>query len=321
MDLISVVVPVYNVQKYLEKCVQSIIAQDYKNLEIILVDDGSTDESGKICDSLADRDNRIKVIHKKNGGLSSARNAGIDIATGNYIGFVDSDDFIEKEMYSILMENIKKYDSSISICSFKYVFDNGKEYSNFKVKKEYSFEFFDAIKEMNTFEKFDMSACTKLFDMKLFENIRFPEGKLSEDFYIMYKLFERSRKVSYTTLPLYNYFQRKNSITKSKRINHDFEKAAFEQMKYLEDKYPELKDIVHAAYASANLTVYDFYLKNEVRCPSNTLSLFKRNVKENYLHIKNSKMYGFKKRVQIFLFIYCLPLYKFAFNVYRKIRD
>ena len=104
--LISVIVPVYNVEEYVEKCVLSIINQTYKNLEIILVDDGSTDNSGKICDEIAIKDNRIKVIHKKNGGLSDARNVGIDIAKGDYLGFVDSDDYIDPDMYSILLNNM-----------------------------------------------------------------------------------------------------------------------------------------------------------------------------------------------------------------------
>lgn len=107
-DLISVIVPVYNVEKYLHKCINSILNQTYKNLEIILIDDGSTDNSGKICDEYALKDNRIKVIHKENGGLSSARNAGLDICSGDYIGFVDSDDYIAEDMYEYLYVNLKK---------------------------------------------------------------------------------------------------------------------------------------------------------------------------------------------------------------------
>lgn len=114
--LISVIVPVYNVQKYVRKSVESILQQTYKNLEIILVDDGSTDESGKICDMLARSDNRVTVIHKKNGGLSDARNAGLDRATGELIGFVDSDDYIEKNMYEVLEERMRINEADISCC-------------------------------------------------------------------------------------------------------------------------------------------------------------------------------------------------------------
>ena len=115
---ISVIVPVYKVEKYLDRCVESIVNQTYKNLEIILVDDGSPDNCPAICDAWANKDERIKVIHKENGGVSSARNRGIDAATGDYIGFVDSDDWIEPDMYELLADNAKKYDADISRCGY-----------------------------------------------------------------------------------------------------------------------------------------------------------------------------------------------------------
>ena len=121
-ELISIIVPVYNVEKYLKKCVDSIVNQTYKNLEIILVDDGATDNSGKICDELVELDNRIKVYHKKNGGLSDARNYGVERATGDYIGFVDSDDYIDAEMYEKLYEAIKKENVDVAECNLKIVY-------------------------------------------------------------------------------------------------------------------------------------------------------------------------------------------------------
>ena len=127
---ISVVVPVYNVEEYLDQCVESLVGQTYKNLEVILVDDGSPDNCPAMCDEWAERDNRIKVIHKENGGVSSARNAALDIASGDYIGFVDSDDWIEPDMYEILIKNAKKYDADISRCAglFDYC-DRSEEYN------------------------------------------------------------------------------------------------------------------------------------------------------------------------------------------------
>ena len=113
--MISIIVPVYNVDKYIERCIQSIINQTYKNLEIILIDDGSTDKSGAICDKYSKIDNRINVIHKKNGGLSEARNVGLDIARGDYIGFVDSDDYIHPQMYELLYKNLIGTSADISI--------------------------------------------------------------------------------------------------------------------------------------------------------------------------------------------------------------
>ena len=124
--LLSIIVPVYNVEKYIERCIKSILNQSFTNFELILVDDGSPDNCGKICDEYKKKDSRIKVIHKKNGGLSDARNAGIERAKGEYIAFVDSDDFINKYMYEILYKNAKKWDADISICNFKMVCENDR---------------------------------------------------------------------------------------------------------------------------------------------------------------------------------------------------
>ncbi|HEL7541574.1 TPA: glycosyltransferase, partial [Enterococcus faecalis] len=126
MPKISIIVPVYNVEKYLEKCVRSILAQTFTDFELILVDDGSPDSSGAMCDQFAEQDERVKVIHKENGGLSDARNAGIEIATGEYLGFVDSDDYIADDMYELLYTNIVKEDADLSICGIYDVYE-GKE--------------------------------------------------------------------------------------------------------------------------------------------------------------------------------------------------
>ena len=316
-DLISVIVPVYNVESYIKRCIDSIINQSYNNLEIILVDDGSTDNSGNICDSYKKIDARIKVIHKKNGGLSSARNAGIEISNGDYIAFVDSDDFIDKEMYEDLHKNAKESGCKIVTCSYKYVYDNDKIVNKHKKLYKKKYDFFEAIKEMNTYENFDMSACTKLFQKELFNEIRFPIGKLSEDYYIMYLLFEKAGSVYFISNDYYNYFQRVNSITKSKNINMDFMYASYEQMIYLEGKYPkQLKSIVRSAFISSNLTVYDYYLKKNMKCPKKLLLEMKKNIKDNYKYLDKAKMYGIKKKIQFILFKYSVPLYNVVFYIY-----
>ena len=188
--LISVIVPVYKVEQYLEKCVNSISVQTYSNLEIILVDDGSPDKCGDICDSLAKKDNRIKVIHKPNGGLSSARNAGIDIASGQYIGFVDSDDSIEPYMYENLLGLIKHDGTKLAVCAVNYIYEDGKKANKAALGKNCTFDFYHAMVEMNTHRLFDMGAWSKLYHKSLFDDLRFPVGKLSEDYYIMFKIFD-----------------------------------------------------------------------------------------------------------------------------------
>ena len=132
MPAISVIVPIFNVENYVRKCVDSILNQTFSDIEIILVDDGSTDASGRICDEYLSKDDRIRVIHKENGGLSDARNAGLDMCTGEYIGFVDGDDYIDGDMYELLYKNLIQYDADISMCRFRRIYnnridDNGKD--------------------------------------------------------------------------------------------------------------------------------------------------------------------------------------------------
>ena len=175
-DLISIIVPIYNVEKYLTECVDSIIKQTYKNLEIILVDDGSTDHSKDICDQYVKIDTRIRVIHKVNGGLSSARNAGIDIANGNYYMFIDSDDYIKEDMvellYSVMIEN----QCDMTICNIIRFYDNGDVKPLYRVEKDGL-----CLDNLDKFETLvQPSVCNKLFNKNLFCFIRFPEGKFYE---------------------------------------------------------------------------------------------------------------------------------------------
>ena len=318
--LISVIVPVYKVEQYLTKCVNSITAQTYPNIEIILVDDGSPDRCGEICDSLAKQDMRIRVIHKPNGGLSSARNAGIDVAKGEYIGFVDSDDSIEPYMYENLLNLINREKTKLAVCAVNYIYEDGKKLNKPRLGKNYTFDFYHAIIEMNTHRIFDMGAWSKLYHKSLFDDLRFPIGKLSEDYYIMFKIFDRAQNISYLDVPCYNYLQRRNSITRNIKINHDHEYAAKEQMLYLDEKYPELKVVSHTSYASAALTVYDFYIKNNVRCPKENLQHFYKIVNQNKKYIEQADYLSKSKKLQFSLFLASPMLYKIVFRTYRKIK-
>ena len=176
--LISVVVPVYKVEKYLKKCVESILVQSYTNLEIILVDDGSPDNCGKLCDEFSKMDSRICVIHKQNGGLSSARNAGIDIAQGEYIGFIDSDDTIEPYMYEKLYDAIHNDKTKLAVCAVNYVYESGEVLRKKSTGRDMTFDFYHAMIEMNTHRIFDMGAWSKLYHRDLFDDLRFPVGKI-----------------------------------------------------------------------------------------------------------------------------------------------
>ena len=320
-ELITVIVPVYNVEKYLDKCVETIVNQTYKNIEIILVDDGSKDSSGEKCDIWQKKDKRIKVIHKQNGGLSSARNTGIDIANGEYITFIDSDDYIDSKMIENLYEDLKNFNADISICNRYYLFEDGSKCLRYK-KRENVLEMDSkqAIYELNNYRNFDMSAWAKMYNRKLFNKIRFPVGKLSEDFFIMYLLFDKAKKIVYNSEPLYYYLQRKGSISKNKKINWDFVLAAKEQMNYVEKKYPDLKPCVRAAYASANMTVYNMVLKSGGKCSNKDTKEMQKEVKNNLEYIFKYKEWDITKKVQAFLFVRCIPIYDIIFKTFRKIK-
>lgn len=211
--IVSVIIPVYNVEQYLKQCLDSVINQTYKNLEIILVDDGSTDNSGKICDEYALKDTRIKVIHKDNGGLSDARNTGLKIATGEYITFIDSDDDIELDMVEYLYSVLIKFNCKMSVCTHN-VIKNNRTKKSFNLKEDFKLSSFDCIKKMLYHDGTDTSAWAKLYKKDLFENIMYPKGKLFEDIATTYKLFIKSDEIASGHLAKYNYKIRSNSIVR-----------------------------------------------------------------------------------------------------------
>ena len=220
--LVSVIVPIYNVEKYLRKCVDSILNQTYKNLEIILVDDGSPDNCGNICDEYALSDSRIRIIHKKNGGLSDARNAGLDIARGNYILFVDSDDYIDETMVEKLYEALEKEKAEMSLCSFVYVNEEGvpiKEKNNGIPIKTEVLSGIEAIRHLGSQRGACYTiACCKLYKAELFKTIRFPKGKYHEDEFVSHELFGQCSRVACIDDGLYYYVQRNDSIMGSSRL-------------------------------------------------------------------------------------------------------
>ena len=237
-DLVSVVVPVYNVEKYLENCVYSIIKQTYENIEIILVDDGSTDNSSSLCDSFMKRDKRINVYHKKNGGLSDARNYGIEQSKGKYLTFVDSDDTLENDCIEYLYNLLNKYNTMMSICNYN-VITNNKIISYTTKDLEFKFDKITALKELLKENKFSVSSCAKMYEKNLFNNVKFPVGKLCEDNGTTYKLVEKCAYIAYGSKSKYNYYKRENSIMTSSFNEKKFDLIELvEQMKSdLESNY------------------------------------------------------------------------------------
>ena len=211
--LISIIVPVYNVETYLAKCVDSILAQTYTNLEIFLVNDGSSDCCGKLCDEYAKEDKRIKVIHKKNGGLSDARNVAIDVTTGEFITFIDSDDYVTDDYIMTLYSLIEKYECKVSIALYNTFVEGSKPKVVNRVYREDCQTNIKAIDEMFYQEKYDTASWAKLYHSSLFATgIRYPKGIVYEDLATTYLLIFQSDKVAFCNRRIYNYLLRRDSI-------------------------------------------------------------------------------------------------------------
>lgn len=238
--VISIVVPVYNTAKYLDRCIESLVGQTFENLQIILVDDGSTDSSGQLCDSWADRDKRIVVIHKRNGGLSSARNAGIEVAEGAYLGFVDSDDYVEFHMFETLLSGFDNSDVGITCCG-RYVHIDDLVKDDFATPNKVVMSASTAIAELFLGNILDVSACDKLYRRKMFDEIRYPEGRISEDAAIILQLLDGCGSVVHVGECLYHYVFRSGSISKSCYTpkKYDVMRNCIEMRSWIEENHPD----------------------------------------------------------------------------------
>ena len=218
--LISVIVPVYKVEAYLRRCVDSILSQTWRNLEILLVDDGSPDACGGICDAYAETDPRIRVIHKENGGLSSARNAGLDASKGQYIGFVDSDDWVEPEMYEEMLALMERNEAQL-VCAGRFDVDGetGEKTVGLCPKREETIDGEAMAGRIFLWDQCDSAACDKLYRRELFDGIRYPEGRTCEDVPVTYRLALKAERVVLCDKPFYNYYHRSGSISKGAGIS------------------------------------------------------------------------------------------------------
>ena len=242
--LISVIVPVYKVEEYLDRCVGSIVDQTYKNLEIILVDDGSPDNCPQICDRWAEKYERIKVVHKENGGLSDARNAGMPIATGEIISFVDSDDWIEPDMFEKMISRMKEDSSDVVSCGVNWVTEEGKLLKCVSVEKNEVLDIVSCMNEIINDNKLKQHVWNKLYKTEIIKHIAFEKGKYHEDAFWSYQVFGKVNRVSLMRDSFYNYVQRKNSIMgngySARRLDglDAFEKQCI----YVKNYFPELYD-------------------------------------------------------------------------------
>ena len=312
-ELISIIVPIYNVEKYLEKCIESLLNQTYKNIEILLIDDGATDRCPQICDKYMEKDKRIKVIHKDNGGLSDARNVGIEIANGKYIGFVDSDDYVEKDMYEFLYKNIKENNADIAICG-RYINNaDGRQIIDANPNLFIIMDTKEALINLNSYKGFDMSACDKIYKKELFENIRFPFGKKCEDYYTMYKVFDKANKIIYNSNPKYHYFQRENSISRNSYISNAYIEASLSQLEFFKKNHPDIEYTARTSYVFANIAQFNKYVNYNIICPKNIKEKLKYEVRKNIKYIVINKNISKFKKMQAYIFSFNINIYKYIY--------
>ena len=318
-SLISIIVPVYNVELYINKCIESIINQTYNNIEIILVDDGSTDSSGKICDEYKEKDRRIKVIHKENGGLSDARNAGISAASGKYITFIDSDDYVDEDYVEILHDLIIKYNVKMSICSHKVIYDTGKIIDKQDLKEEcYNKE--EVYKKILYDNGIDLSAWAKLYEVSLFNNVKFPKERLYEDAATTYLLIDQCDKISVNSISKYNYVIRRNSITNDKFSirKMDLIISTKEMTDYIKQKYPSLEFACNRRLMYAYLSTLAQLVKDKEKHENEqkTIMMYIKYNRKSILHDKNIPR---RDRIALNCTKLGFKFFKLTWKIYEKI--
>ena len=319
--LISIIVPVSNVEKYLKKCVYSILNQSYKNLEVILVNDGSTDNSGKICDELSREDSRINVYHKDNGGLSDARNYGVAKANGEYVGFVDSDDYIDQYMYENLYKAIRKYNTQIAECGITRVYKNnklrphydGEEYSLVVDREGY-------LKEYLENRKVYGAAVCKLLSIDLAKVLKFPDGKVYEDVFYTLELLKKVDKYTLISGNYYYYYIRGNSITTKTFSSRDMDYIEIIDKigEYTLNNYTKLKEKLFIRQGFAYLSIFNQIIQlNDYRqIPEYSILIGKlKNIRSNIIF---NKLAPKSLKIAIILLNINERLYKKVLKKYKK---
>ena len=286
--LLSVIVPVYNVEKYLDKCIASILESSYKNLEIILVDDGSSDSSPILCDAYSEKHSNIRVIHKENGGLSSARNSGLEVASGKFISFIDSDDYIHSEMFSKLIQLIHDYDADFSSCGNLRVYNHVEKLSNANNSEEVVFNKDDLLTRAIT-DSFE-SLCLNVYKRELIIDMRFKPGIAFEDVEFSLRLAQRANRAVKTSFIGYAYFINPKGITKVRSSQNKIDRleSFMRNEQAAHESFPNLLTIAERKSASTAVSALQWALI--LKDVSNSeISRLKRTV-ESYLQNKPNSL-------------------------------
>ncbi|WP_304033095.1 glycosyltransferase family 2 protein [Ruminococcus bromii] len=316
---ISLIVPCYNIRKYLPRCIESILAQTYKNLEIILISDGSTDGTDEVIREYAKKDSRIIPIFKQNSGVSDTRNRGLDIATGDYIGFVDGDDYIEPEMYETLLKNAIENNADISHCGYQMVFPSRVDYY-YNTGKKVIQDNKKGIRDIIVGDYVEPSPCIKIYRKNIVNNLRMPINiKINEDVLFNFYAFVNSKKSVYEDLPFYHYILRKGSAATSK-INQNklfdpvrVRKEIFEySLKNLDN---EIQSVAYSSYLNSIINLYRVVSNSKLKEYKEESFILKGQIKE----IKGKFMLSKRIKTERFLFFHCTGLLMFTYKIYDKL--
>ena len=313
---ISVIVPVYNSGKYIKRFIESIISQTYRQLEILLIDDGSTDGSGYICDLYEKRDSRIKVFHKENSGVADSRNYGVDNATGEFIAFIDSDDWVDKNLYMELIKSVEKYNADIAVCNFKRILNEEEKLKDSSIEEIYTGE--EALWQMFGERNSQLISVVwnKLYKRYIFENMRFPKGRIHEDEFLNPKLLYKANKIVYINKELIYYRKTPNSI-----INSEFKENKIDYLYVLDDRSKffldnrlyNLYEVCRKCELNVNI---EFYYKVKNSSIKNKKYELKRitNTVNNIKKELNNKL-SIKDKIRINLFIFTPSIYNYVTNL------
>lgn len=318
--VISVIIPVYKVEPFLRECVDSVCVQTMKDLEIILVDDGSPDDCGRICDEYAARDPRIRVIHKENGGLSSARNAGLEIARGEYIGFVDSDDWIEPDMYEVLYRDIRAENAGIAVCGW-YRHTHNRVSIEHKMGQYFVLDTKEAVEKTLKQRNIGYVVWNKLYRKDVFHAIRFPEGRIYEDSFVILHLMYASEKTVIRLTPKYHYRHREGSITRSEysEAKKDFLEGNRINLQFIQETFPDLEAIAWCRYLWAHFGVLDMLLLATVQ--PEDISEHVRLLRENWKVILTDPFFSIMRKLGIGILCVDVRLYKLLVLAWKKWLD
>lgn len=301
--LVSVIVPVYKVELYLERCLKSIINQTYNNLEIILVDDGSPDKCPEICDQYAKYDRRVKVIHKPNGGLSSARNAGIDVMSGEYVTFIDSDDFIPENAIEKWVHYIKEYHANIVVGKYQ-IYNKGDILERNNTEKVEKWSVCDALRYMFIIDGKVCSAWGKLYDARLFERLKYPEEiQYAEDMYVIHLLFHEAENIVFTNDIQYYYSQEGESLVRSAFSEKKLQRveAVEKWIEFIEEFYPELKEEILSFYGGVLIDLCMEIEGNSADYAQAAYKKYRNILVREYMSFSNNQYMRRNNRIKLFM--------------------